>query len=279
LHAIAFSDKRPIVLPMAVSVLQVAREMIEKNRFHGVLVDERSSPRGVISIRDIAKAIFIVGEEGIELVEAGSLGKILENPCHLYASYPPIVASSDISLEDAVELMVARNIGCLPLVDEESKLVGVLDERFLIKAIPEYARVGPCDIASWDVLWVEPFEEILASVGYMLSSGIRRLVVRLNGEYRLVSLVQVMKYVVEEGVLGRLLRGERAPLEEPVEKITVKPWVVECSYTLKEVSSIVAFEPTGAVLVFDREGNRGPGVLTERDLLVALYQELKSRER
>ncbi len=269
--AMEFSDRRPVIAPKAAPLRSVVEEMLKRERYHAVLVDEEDRAWGVLSIRDVANAVFIVGEESVELLEAGSLGKVLENTSYTYASHPAITASSDISLREAVRIMNTRNIGCLPLVDEAGRIVGVLDEKFIVKAIPETCRKNPCEIASWNPLCIEEGEEILVAAGLMLSAGVRRLVV-LDSKTRMTSLNLVIKHLMKPDNLKIIMEGGRKPLEDPVSVISMEPWVVDCTYNLKEVASIISFDPLGAVLV--RDSGR-IGVLTERDLLRALAEELE----
>jgi len=270
--AIEYSDKKPLIVQKATQLKDVILEMDSRKRYHAVVLEEQK-PWGILSIRDIAKAVFVEGEEGIELVESGNLGNILKNPCHYYASTPAITASRTISLEEAISIMVSNNIGSLPLIDDKGSLVGVLDERFLVKAIPDYTDLKPCDIASWDPISVEENEEILAAVGLMLSVGIRRILVRQqNNEIKgIVPLTAIVGYIVRDAVLHELLTGNRKPLEENVGKLSSPPWIIDCSYSLKEVASIISFDPTGSVLVKD---DKRIGIITERDLLLAIEEEI-----
>ncbi|MEM4036132.1 MAG: CBS domain-containing protein [Fervidicoccaceae archaeon] len=275
--AAVYSDKKPVVLHASTSLLQAVRSMIRRKRYHVVLVDEAGSPWGVLSARDAARAVFVIGEEGIEVAEAGSLGRILQNPSYLYASRPAVTAPESVSLEEALSVMVSRGLGCLPLVDENGRLTGVLDERFLVRAFPEYSTQATCDAATWNPVVVEPDEDVAASVGYMLSMGVRRLVVPApGGGHKLVSLSQVLDYVSRDEILRRLMRGERSPLEKPVITLAETPWEADCGHTLKEVASMISADPMGAVLVYDRELGKGPGIITERDVLRALARELRS---
>ncbi len=268
--AVKFSDKRPVVAYKATPLKTVAKEMLWRSRYHAILVDGNERVWGVISLRDVAKALFIIGDESVELIEAGSLGRVLENPSSQYASHPAITASVNVSLKDAVWVMASKNIGCLPIVDSNGKLMGVVDERFIIKAMPEATEKTACDIATWNPLWIEGSEDILAAAGLMLTSGIRRLVVRDEG-LKLTSLNLLLKHMFKEDSLTRILNGDLKPIEEPVSKASVEPWVVDCSYSLREIASIISFEEVGAVLV-KRGGDIG--ILTERDLLKALASEL-----
>ncbi len=271
--AVLFADRKPVLVSKGTPLRTVALTMLQRHRYHSLLIDDSGMPWGVISIRDVAKALFIEGDEGLEVLEAGSLGKVLENPAYYYATHPVITAPKNISLSEAVGIMASNNIGCLPLLDENT-IVGVLDERSLSRALPEYTTTNVCELASWDPIHIEKDEEIIAAVGLMLSLGVRRLLVKENNDIMgMISLNIAISHVLNDESIKLLLSGERGPIEDPVEKITVKPWIIDCSYSLRETASIINFDPLGAVLIYDDEKQR-IGILTERDLLIALANEL-----
>ena len=271
--ALAFSDKNPVMVDKETPLLETSRQMSREGKYHALLTASGGRLWGVLSVRDVAKALFVHGEEGIELVEAGKLGGILRSPSHLYASHPPIASPHDIGFEEAIDIMVSKNIGSLPLIDNHGHVLGVLDERYLIKSIPDYTDLKACDIASWNPVGIEPDADVEEAVGTMLSMNIRRLVIKnQEGEaVGLVSLPLIVKHLTSEDSLSRLLEGSREPVERPIGDLSLKPWVVDCTYTLKEIASIMYFEPTGAVLVVD--GDR-MGIITERDMMIALKEEI-----
>lgn len=268
---------KPVVLNFNESLLRASREILRRNRNHAILVDDSSKPWGVLSIRDIAKAIFIEGEEGIELIELGYLGKILESSAKLYASRPIVSVSPSTSLKESVNLMMERNIGFLPILDEEGKIIGAIEERNLIRAVSDFSQGNICGKATWKLITIEAEEEILAAVGVMLTSGIRHLVVVENGSiYGIVSLLKVLYHITSETSMRELLKGSRSPIEEKVKLIAENPWTLDCSYSMREVASILAAERMGAVFVRDNDGN--VGLFTDRDMLRILNEELNKQE-
>ncbi|MEM0020886.1 MAG: CBS domain-containing protein [Fervidicoccaceae archaeon] len=272
-----YADMKPVVLNFNESLLRASREILRRNRNHAILVDDSSKPWGVLSIRDIAKAIFIEGEEGIELIELGYLGKILESSAKLYASRPIVSVSPSTSLKESVNLMMERNIGFLPILDEEGKIIGAIEERNLIRAVSDFSQGNICGKATWKLITIEAEEEILAAVGVMLTSGIRHLVVVENGSiYGIVSLLKVLYHITSETSMRELLKGSRSPIEEKVKLIAENPWTLDCSYSMREVASILAAERMGAVFVRDNDGN--VGLFTDRDMLRILNEELNKQE-
>lgn len=273
--ALAYADRRPVLIDKSESLLNAARYMFAKNRYHAVVVDGEMRLAGVLSMRDVARAVFVVGEEAVELVEAGTLARVLLNPVYMYATRDVVYVGPGSRLVDALDLMISRNIGSLPIVGDDLRVVGVLEERYAIKAMPSHTTRSLCDYVTWDLLAMDADDDVLEAVGMMMQRGVRRVVVtegdRVLG---LVTLNVLVDYVLSPTSLERLLSGDNTPLFRPLRRITVKPWFVDCSYTLREVASILTSDPLGAALVEGEEGRLG--ILTERDCVRALRDSLLS---
>lgn len=270
---LSYADRRPVVFEYNETLLKILREILRRNKNHAILVNENGEIWGILSIRDAAKAIFIEGEEGVELVELGSLGKVLETPGKIYASNPPIYISPEIPLKEAVKLMIDRNIGFLPIIGKNGELLGALEEKNLSRAIFNLKDENVCEKTRWDLVTIESEEEILAAVGIMLTYGIKHLAVTEDGSiYGLASLLKALYHITSEKSIRELLKGSRTPIEEKVKVITENPWLLDCTYGIKEAASLIAAERMGAVLVKNQEGKYG--ILTDRDLLKILYEEL-----
>lgn len=262
-----FTDKKPILLNKNVPVLEATRELLLKNKSHAILLDEWSKPYGVVSIKDIAKALFIEGEEGIEIIEAGSLDKVLKSPIKYYSSSPIISITSITSLNEVIELMRKRNIGYLPVI-ENGKVLGAIDERNLLKAIPDNIDMSPCHVANWEPLTIDYEEEITVAVGLMLGKNAKQiLVVKEKEIYGMTSILKILYYIFTEPQLNLLVKGSRKPLEQPVALVSENPWRIDCSYSLKEVASILFSERLGGVLI---EDNGKFGIINDRDLIASL---------
>jgi predicted transcriptional regulator len=262
-----FIDKKPVVMNWADSLLAVSREMLKRNRNHSIIVDDSGRAWGVVSIRDIAKAIFVEGEEGIEILESGRLGKILESPIKYYASSPIISLNIESSLDDVIDLLVNKNIGFVPVI-ENNEIMGAIDERNLLKAIPEHIDLSPCEVPAPEPQSVDFDEEILVAVGLMLSTGVKQLLVMKGEEiYGMTSLLKILYYVLSEHSVDLLLKGSRKPVEEMVAYVSENPWQIDCTYSLKEAASLIYFERLGAVLV---RINGSVKIISDRDLLKVL---------
>lgn len=274
--ALYYADRKPVLIDKTTTLLVATRFMLSNNKYHAVLVEENNKLAGILSIRDVAKAMFIVGEEAVELIEAGFLAKILENPAYMYATRNVLHISEDDGLDKALKIMVENNIGSLPILGSEKRVVGVLEEKQVIKAMPIHTKKSTCDYVTWDLVTIDGDDEILEAIGMMINNNIRRVVVAREGEPEALTTLNVLiDYIISPSSLDKLLEGDESPLSRPVKKVSLKPWMVDCSYSLREIASVLVFDPLGAVLVRGEEEKIG--ILTERDLLRALRDHFASQ--
>ena len=106
----------------------------------------------------------------------------------------PVTASPDMNAEDAAGLMVANDIGVVPVTDQDDRLVGVVTDRDLVLRViaerkdPGSVRLG--DIATTrGIETVSPDMQLCDARALMAERGIRRLPVVKEG--RLVGMLSL----------------------------------------------------------------------------------------
>ncbi len=87
-------------------------------------------------------------------------------------SSPPIVVDETTSLKEAAQLMVRNKIGCLPVVDREARLVGLITERTFqvqIAGVKPDSALTP-DRRVWEELYVDGPDRMSAAQEDFISS-------------------------------------------------------------------------------------------------------------
>lgn len=118
----------------------------------------------------------------------------------LLASKPKeiVTARPSTSIDEAMELLISKGIGCLPVVDQEEKLVGILSDKDIFKKIHEtkgqYHSLKVEDVMSTELIIGVPDDDITYIAGVMDKNWIRHIPV-LEGEtlVGLVSLRDIIK--------------------------------------------------------------------------------------
>ena len=117
--------------------------IFDEKRFHHLLVIEDDELCGVISDRDLLKALspFLNTpcEQNRDLAT-------LRKRAHQIMSREPITITDQASSEDASQLMLRENISCLPVMSSDGQVVGILTWKDLLRTYSQ--PVGVADGAN-----------------------------------------------------------------------------------------------------------------------------------
>lgn len=114
--------------------LSVVKEILERLKIHHVIVIESKQVYGVVSDRDLYKAL------------SPNIGTITETPkdvatlnkrVYQIMSHYPIVLTPNATIEEAIAVFNAHTISCIPIVDHEMQPVGIVTVRSILKVLGE----------------------------------------------------------------------------------------------------------------------------------------------
>ncbi len=112
--------------------LRVIKKIFDNTRFHHLLVVESRKLYGVISDRDLLKALSPnIGTVCETEQDRASLNK----RAHQIMTRKPVVLEQNAEIFDAIEIFNKKNISCIPVVDDEYKPIGILTWRDILKAL------------------------------------------------------------------------------------------------------------------------------------------------
>lgn len=111
--------------------LKEIKEIFEKARFHHLPVLDKGNLVGVISDRDVLRAVSpFLGTLSERTTDAATLNK----KAHQIMSRQPITARPDETIKSAAEMMLLKRLSCLPVM-EKNKIVGILTLKDIVKAL------------------------------------------------------------------------------------------------------------------------------------------------
>ena len=115
--------------------LIVVKKLFEQNSFHHLMViNDKKELAAVISDRDYTKAIH----PNVDMPSATSKDLAsLNKRVHQIVKRPAICINEDASLGKAIEVFHENNITCLPIVDSNKHVIGVVSWRDLLKWLYE----------------------------------------------------------------------------------------------------------------------------------------------
>ena len=109
-----------------------------------------------------------------------------------------VSAAPDTSVEDAMDVLIQKNIGCLPVLDDEGELVGIVSDKDIFRKIHEtrgeYHALKVVDVMSTNLIVGLPDDDITYIAGIMRKNWIRHVPIVKEGEViGLVSLRDILK--------------------------------------------------------------------------------------
>jgi CBS domain-containing protein len=118
---------------------------------------------------------------------------MLVNDVLLSKSRPLVTVTADTSVTKAMSLLLDNGISCLPIVDAQGRLVGIVSDKDIFRLIHEqpdgFIRHQIGDIMTIQVLTSQPSEDLLRVAGLMTARRIRHVPILNQG--KLVGLVSI----------------------------------------------------------------------------------------
>jgi acetoin utilization protein AcuB len=129
----------PVNLEASASGLEALELMLDRGIRHLPVMDAERRVVGVVTVDDLRGALpFAVSHRTPpspterELARECSLSEIM--------THAPVTLSEESSLEEAAVAMAERRIGCLPIVDADGRLCGLLSETDVLHALATRLR-------------------------------------------------------------------------------------------------------------------------------------------
>ena len=130
----AFMTGAPVFVEPDASALAALDLMIDAAIRHLPVVSRNDRVCGVLSFDDLRAALPIPISLKVPLA-AEDRRSLLDLSVGDIMTYSPVTVASDAALEEAVEKMLEGHFGCLPVVDQDGRLDGILTETDLLDAL------------------------------------------------------------------------------------------------------------------------------------------------
>lgn len=122
------------VKPVTVQINEAfshVEEKLRKNRIrHLPVVDAEGKLIGVITERDLYRAVSPRETDDGFYYEKSQLDSFL---LRHYMTHNPLSLFPESTMEEAVDLMAERKFGCIPIVDHDKTLVGIITQIDILK--------------------------------------------------------------------------------------------------------------------------------------------------
>ena len=112
--------------------LKEVREIFEHVRFHHILVVDDGRLMGVISDRDLLKTVSPYASTQSEHPRDAAT---LRKKAHQIMTRKPITIAVDGSVLQAIKCFIDDKVSCLPVLNHDGSVAGILTWRDILKAI------------------------------------------------------------------------------------------------------------------------------------------------
>ncbi|MFC1585168.1 CBS domain-containing protein [Fibrobacterota bacterium] len=99
------------------------REIFNTRKFHHLVVMQSGELKGVISDRDLLKALSPSLETEEETLKDRS---ILAKKVSEIMTKEVVAVTRDVSIKAAAQLMLSKNVSCLPIANEKKRVIGIV---------------------------------------------------------------------------------------------------------------------------------------------------------
>lgn len=112
--------------------LEVIRDIFRKVKFHHLIVVDGEKIVGVISDRDLLKALSPYVDT---MSETNRDRATLEKRAHQIMSHYPSTVLQSCPIDKAAQVMLDRGISCLPVTNADGTVAGIMTWKDLLKAL------------------------------------------------------------------------------------------------------------------------------------------------
>ncbi|HDH07299.1 MAG TPA: CBS domain-containing protein [Thermoproteales archaeon] len=239
---------------------------------HAPIIDPQNKfLRGMVSAKDLVN--FLGGGLKKRIIDekyGGDAYKALtEEPVYSIKYDPPFVYLHD-TLATVVTTMMERDIGALPVLDEENHVVGIISEKHIANLFAETnMMIKVREVMSSPVITHSPLDPLIEGMKTMISNDIRRLVlVKENRLEGIVTIKDVIRYFAQNDTQEKLRKGlYREVIRTPLQYLSKKEVIyIDPEADVGEALKKMRQHRIGALPVLEEENL--VGIITERDLLI-----------
>jgi CBS domain-containing protein len=276
--------KKPVVTaPQSATIVEAAETMV-KNKFRRLPITNPGTGKllGIVTSMDILD--FLGGGDKSKILEEkypeNFLGAVNESVKEIMTRDVEVLSNKD-SIKNAITKMRKKDIGALPVVDSDQKIVGIVSERdFVVLLSGVLTDEVVEDYMTADVISTTPGTRIEGATKIMVRNKLRRIPV--VGEERktahpekdkimgIVTATDILEFLGKNSAFDKMVSNSAEDvLNTTITEIMEKTVVATTARTrLGDLCNAMEKEGIGGLPVVNN-GNL-EGIITERDILKAV---------
>lgn len=271
---LAIASKNIVTLPPTTNIMGTAKTML-KYGFRRVPIADAGTNRlvGIVTSLDIVD--FLGGGLRHNIVKnryKGNLAAAINEDVREIMKKDVVSLGVKDNISNAIKTMIERNIGGIPIVDDDNAVVGIVTERDFVRTVADITTSKSIkEYMSNKVVTASPDISIGEATRTMIEKGFRRIpIVKEDVLLGIVTASDIMRYLGSGEIFQKLMTGDVSDaFKVPVKSLILRDIIwTNSGIDIGEAAALMLKNKVGALPIID-DGELC-GILTERDIIKAL---------
>jgi len=259
-----------VVMMSPTTPIYDAIQMMTKEGFRRIPIANPGTKllEGIVTASDIID--YLGGGEKFQIIRQkydGNIFKAINEAIRLIMTQKVISIKASAKISEAIDLMTQKNLGGLPVVDDEKHLKAIITERDIASLFADkISGVTVAQLMSEKVVTALPRTTIFEAERSMVTQGFRRLPIISDGKVAgIITSMDIIRFFGSGKVFDYLRSGTIIQvLNTPALNIATKQVsTIEPSADVGKAAKIMQEKDLGAVPVV--KDGKLVGIITERD--------------
>jgi len=262
--------KSPVVTMAPTTPIYDGIQIMAKEGFRRIPIANPGTRtlEGIVTATDITD--YLGGGKKFQIIQkkfSGNFFKAINEPIKLVMTKKVVSIKTSAKISEAIELMTQKNLGGLPVVDDEKRVRAIITERDIANMfVDRISGVTVAQLMSEKVVTAIPKTTIFEAARTMTKQGFRRL--PIISENKIVGIITTMDIIrfFGSGKVFKYLKSRdmNQVLNTPTLEIATKEVVtIEPNADVGQAAKIMQEKNIGALPVVRNE--KLMGIITERD--------------
>ncbi len=270
----AIASKNIVTLPPTTNIMGTAKTML-KYGFRRVPIADAGTNRlvGIVTSLDIVD--FLGGGLRHNIVKnryKGNLAAAINEDVREIMKKEVVSLGVNDNISIAIKTMIERNIGGIPIVDDDNVVVGIVSERDFVRTVADIITSKSIkEYMSKNVVTASPDISVGEATRTMIEKGFRRIpIVKENILLGIITASDIMRYLGSGEIFQKLITGDVSDaFQVPLRSLILRDIVwTNSGIDIGEAAALMLKNKVGALPIID-DGELC-GILTERDIIKAL---------
>ena len=271
---LAIASKNIVTLPPTTNIMGTAKTML-KYGFRRVPIADAGTNRlvGIITSLDIVD--FLGGGLRHNIVKnryKGNLAAAINEDVREIMKKDVVSLGVNDTISNALKTMIEKNIGGIPIIDDDNVVVGIVSERDFVRTVADITTSKTIkEYMSNKVVTASPDISVGEATRTMIEKGFRRIpIVKEDILLGIITASDIMRYLGSGEIFQKLMTGDVSDaFQVPLKSLILRDIVwTNSGIDIGEAAALMLKNKVGALPIID-DGELC-GILTERDIIKAL---------